>query len=64
MPLEIVPADSEMVLDAARIKMKNNIAYADAFAVATARRKHALLLTGDPERRSLTEVKVHYIGKG
>jgi predicted nucleic acid-binding protein len=37
------------VLDAARIKARHRMAYADAFAVATAVAHGADLLTGDPE---------------
>jgi predicted nucleic acid-binding protein len=34
---------------AARIKARHPLAYADAFAVATAAAHNAVLLTGDPE---------------
>lgn len=37
------------VLEAARIKAGHKVAYADAFAVATALAHGATLLTGDPE---------------
>lgn len=37
------------VLDAARIKSEHPLAYADAFAAATAIALHAELWTGDPE---------------
>jgi predicted nucleic acid-binding protein len=37
------------VLEAARIKARHAMAYADAFAVATAIAHRATLLTGDPE---------------
>lgn len=37
------------VLEAARIKARYPMAYADAFAVATAIAHRAILLTGDPE---------------
>lgn len=37
------------VLDAARIKAEHPMAYADAFAAATALAHDATLLTGDPE---------------
>ena len=39
----------DRVLSAARIKALHPIAYADAFAVATAKAHDAVLLTGDPE---------------
>lgn len=39
----------ERVLTAAQIKADHQMAYADAFAAATAAAHHATLLTGDPE---------------
>jgi predicted nucleic acid-binding protein len=42
-------ASSARVLEAAAIKAEHPMAYADAFAVATARAHGASLLTGDPE---------------
>jgi len=41
--------DAALVLEAARIKAGGGISYADCFAVATAKRHEAPLLTGDPE---------------
>lgn len=41
--------DPELVLAAASIKAHRSVAYADAFAIATALRHDATLLTGDPE---------------
>ena len=43
-----LPSESR-VLEAARIKARYPMAYADAFAVATALAHNAVLLTGDPE---------------
>lgn len=52
-------ADRDMVLAAARIKASGGISYADCFAVATAQRHQAPLLTGDPEIVALAgEVEV------
>lgn len=42
-------ATPERVLAAARIKADHPMAFADAFAVATAKAFDATLLTGDPE---------------
>jgi len=39
----------ERVLDAAELKSGHRIAYADAFAIATAIANDAVLVTGDPE---------------
>jgi PIN domain nuclease of toxin-antitoxin system len=41
--------DGALVIEAARLKARGGISYADCFAVATARRHRAPLLTGDPE---------------
>ncbi len=43
------PADAEAVRAAAAIKAEGRLSYADCFAVATAERHAAPLLTGDPE---------------
>jgi predicted nucleic acid-binding protein len=49
LPMEILSADDDIVLSAARLKMNYTISYADAFAAVTAIQKNAILLTGDPE---------------
>lgn len=49
LPIEIISADDDTVLEAARLKMKHVLSYADAFAAVTAQQKDAILLTGDPE---------------
>lgn len=41
--------DRALVLSAARIKVAGGLSYADCFALATAARHSAPLLTGDPE---------------
>lgn len=43
-----LPSDVR-VIEAARLKARHSMAYADAFAVATAVAHRAALLTGDPE---------------
>lgn len=47
--LRLDPATPERVLAASRIKAEHPMAFADAFAVATALAFDATLLTGDPE---------------
>lgn len=39
----------DRVLEAAAVKARQTLSYADAFAVATARAHDAVLVTGDPE---------------
>lgn len=50
--LALDAAAPERVMAAARIKALQPLAYADAFAVATAAAHDAVLLTGDPELTS------------
>lgn len=47
--LDVVDPDWPLVSEAARIKARGGLAYADAFCVATALRADAPLWTGDPE---------------
>lgn len=41
--------DGDLVLEAARVKARHALSYADAFAVALAERLRLPLITGDPE---------------
>ena len=49
MPISSVSNALQGVIEAARIKSKYPLSYADCFAVATAYREKAPLITGDPE---------------
>ena len=49
LPIQVLPATREAVLQAAHLKARYPLAYADAFAVAAALAQEGLLLTGDPE---------------
>ena len=51
LPVHIVTNSYAHVLEAARLKARFPISYADAFAVATAIRMNAAIVTGDPEFR-------------
>ena len=48
-PVTIVPARESLVLEAAELKGRYSLSYADAFAVATARQAKLPIVTGDPE---------------
>lgn len=62
LPLEFVANAWPDVLDAARIKAAHPLSYADAFAASTARRLGAVLITGDPEFRSVAdEIEIHWL---
>jgi len=49
LPLLLIANTYDDVLAAARLKAQHPISYADAFAVTTAQREKATLVTGDPE---------------
>ena len=49
LPIKVVPNTLQDVLEAARIKATHSISYADCFVVATALKKDAAIVTGDPE---------------
>jgi predicted nucleic acid-binding protein len=64
MPIHIVEPDLKMCLDAAAIKAKRSLSYADAFAATLTISKKAVLITGDDEFENLvgeTGFKVKYI---
>jgi predicted nucleic acid-binding protein len=64
LPIEIISADDDTVLAAARLKMTHVLSYADAFAAVTAQQKDAILLTGDPELLALKRlVKIEKLQK-
>ena len=62
LPITHVENSLTEVLAAARIKSSHSISYSDCFAVATAVKENATLITGDPEFRKLEkEVKIEWI---
>jgi uncharacterized protein len=54
LPIQSLVPDRKLIMDAARLKSRFPISYADAFAVETARRQRAALVTGDPELLELS----------
>jgi predicted nucleic acid-binding protein len=63
LPINIVNADLEMTLEAARLKGLHPVAYADCFAAALGIRKKAKIVTGDPEFRKFENLlSVEWIG--
>jgi predicted nucleic acid-binding protein len=66
LPVSVKDATRRRVRRAAEWKSKHSIAYADAFAVATAVEFNAILLTGDPEIEPLEgeeNLKVEWLPK-
>lgn len=53
LPIQAVANSFAAVLEAARLKARFPISYADAFAIATAIRMDAVVVTGDPEFRQV-----------
>ena len=58
MPLGVRPIPNSLVMEAARLKAVYGLSHADAFAVATALREKAPLVTGDPEMKPLATAGV------
>jgi len=54
-PIQIVEANKDLAYDAAKLKGKYRIAYADCFAVALSAKLNASLVTGDSEFKKLQE---------
>jgi predicted nucleic acid-binding protein len=53
LPITVLQNDLPKVIEAARIKAQFPLSFADCFAVATASREQALIVTGDPEFRKV-----------
>ena len=58
LPLTLEGVSRAIVLSAAHIKARFPISYADAFAVVTAQRHDAVVITGDPEFRPLADAGI------
>lgn len=65
MPLQALLPDRRLILNAARLKSRFAVSYADAFAVETARQEKAALVTGDPELFELSRrepIELYWVG--
>ena len=56
LPIKILSISDEEVMEAAKIKAKYPISYADAFAVAKALQSGATVVTGDPEYKKVSKI--------
>ena len=54
LPIEVIIVDKMLALEAAHIKAKYPIAYADCFVISLSLFKNAVIVTGDPEFRKVT----------
>ncbi|MFC1859383.1 type II toxin-antitoxin system VapC family toxin [Thermodesulfobacteriota bacterium] len=62
LPIKRVPNNFEEVISASKIKAEYPLSFANCFAIATAHRENAAVMTGDPEFRSVENfVKVEWI---
>ena len=62
LPIMIIPSPNDLVLEAAEIKSRYPIAYADAFALASALREKACIVTGDPEFKEVEHLaEIHWL---
>jgi ribonuclease VapC len=62
LPLRVMPVDRALVFEAAHMKARYAISYADAFSIALAKRSDGRVMTGDPEFRAVeTEVTVQWL---
>lgn len=56
LPIRPVSVDFDLVIEAANIKARYPLSYADAFAVAVALRNDAAIITGDSEFKAVTKL--------
>jgi ribonuclease VapC len=62
LPISMISNDFNAVISAAKIKARHALSFADCFAVATAQRENAVILTGDPEFENVEElVKIDWL---
>jgi len=60
--IEFVDVHWELAHEAARLKAKNQMSFADSFAVALARERKASLVTGDPAFKDIeSEVSIEWL---
>lgn len=63
LPATIEVPTADEIWGAASLKGQFPIAYGDAFAAALAQKYHCPLVTGDPEFRAVTHLKLEWIGR-
>ena len=63
LPVRIEVPTADEIWDAAVLKGRYPIAYADAFAVALAQKYRCPLVTGDPELQVVSDLDLDWIGR-
>ena len=62
LPISMISNDFNAVISASKIKAQHPLSFADCFAVATAQRENAVILTGDPEFKNVEKlVKIDWL---
>jgi predicted nucleic acid-binding protein len=62
LPLTVVPPDRAQVFEAAHMKARYPISYADSFCIALTKRDQGTTMTGDPEFQSVQgEIQIHWL---
>ncbi len=56
LPIKSVTNSFEDVIEAARVKAVYSLAFADCFAIATAKKENAPIITGDPEFKKVQKI--------
>jgi predicted nucleic acid-binding protein len=56
LPISMISNDFDAVISAAKLKVRYALSFADCFAVATAQRENAVILTGDPEFKNVEKL--------
>ena len=64
LPILTIPNIFEDVVNAAKIKAAHPLSFADCFAVDTARKNNAVIMTGDPEFKKVEQlVQIEWLDK-
>jgi ribonuclease VapC len=64
LPISVISNDFDSVIAAAKIKVRHALSFADCFAVATAKRENAVIMTGNSEFKNLeTLVEIDWLTK-
>jgi ribonuclease VapC len=62
LPISMISNDFNAIISASKIKARYPLSFADCFAVATAQRENAVILTGDPEFKNVEKfVKIEWL---
>ena len=56
LPIQIISNTFSQIIEASKIKARYPISYADCFAIATAFREDAIVVTGDPDFKKVEKI--------